>query len=342
MKKPCLPTTAHHQHQHHHHHHHHHHKKSKARTKLSPLLENACSPISKESTPHRQPSPLTTGTSMATTPTRDNMSLGGTCQQSVAGTSAPPPPPPPPPPVAAPIAVPPVVALPMSTATMTTTTGARLQPISHHPALNRTTTVGLTLANPALNQQLLAVAHAPTAAAAAVALKFPPNLLSLPAQMPHHPPPPRPPHGHFLLAQPQQSCAFPPPAHPQLQAAAAAAPLSYYNSNNPLVSASSPVLQGYSMVPTAGTPPGYYPIVNFIPSRNPYIPYCSPESYPHHHHHHTQHMMSPHDTSAGRLTAIAANATLSEEGRQQEKKKLKSVPPWFIFSNNRSEKVSSY
>ena len=47
--------------------HHHRQKRSKARTKLSPLLENACSPIAK--TDNHQPSPLAT-TQLITTPTR--------------------------------------------------------------------------------------------------------------------------------------------------------------------------------------------------------------------------------------------------------------------------------
>lgn len=95
---------------------------------------------------------------------------------------------------------------------------------------------------------------------------------------------------------------------------------------NPLVSmCTTQPLQGYNAnvmynTPGAIPPPSYMPLVNLVTTPTPAM--ATPPSYMY-----NMQMMSPErNTEAGMTGSV-------------EMKALQSVPPWFIFSSNRSDKV---
>ena len=113
---------------------------------------------------------------------------------------------------------------------------------------------------------------------------------------------------------------------------------------NPLVSmCNTSALCGYgNIVPsTAGTIPGaYLPFMNLVaptpPNTATYLPYSSYPPSMHHLMAFNKNSCEIESSSSGRSSS--SQVSIDEEKR--DKKQLQSVPPWFIFSNNRSEKVS--
>lgn len=100
---------------------------------------------------------------------------------------------------------------------------------------------------------------------------------------------------------------------------------------NPLV-CSNPALQGYHAAPMSG----YLPIVGLMaPPTNPasYLSYNGPYSPD------TQLVsINASYDSSGRSNS---RMVVDESARDNSIRHMTSVPPWFIFSNNRSEKVRS-
>lgn len=273
VKRPCLRVPR---------------RKTKARTKLSPLLENACSPISKDSSAQLHPSPLTTALVTTPTPEREHVAVSLSYQQPPLNISSAPlgssisqPNPPPPP----------------------------------HPTFIGNSLLAASVSrNIPLGQKLLSTATSPitltrpfpTAASAII-----PFSTTQIAQT----------HQNLFLQQQQNALS-------RLQASIA---------YNPLVSVcSNSALQGYgSIIPntTAGIQ-GYFPFVSLVAPPNPasYLSYNNPYTTDAH----VMSMNSSYNNSRGR--GNCSRVVLDESRR--DSKHMRSVPPWFIFSNNRSEKVS--
>lgn len=275
------------------------HKKSKARTKLSPLLENACSPISKDSGPLHHPSPLTTA--LATTPTRGVSEAHHHHHHHQ---------------VSAPNTSHLRVGLAATTSHLVMTPSAlphQALPISScppHPGPTYIRGGGFPAAakqgSTSLGQKLL---NAATASPITLNRHFPASSALLPL------PPTQ-------IPQPRQNLLLQAHHNPlRLQS-----PFAY----NPLAAACSNSFSAHNSI-TAGGIQGYFPFVSLVaPPTNP-AAYLSP--YPP-----DTHFVSM-NSSGGDASGRNCSQLVFDEGRR-DAKQMKSVPPWFIFSNNRSEKVS--
>lgn len=261
VKRPCFRA--------------HHSRKSKARTKLSPLLENACSPISKDSVV--QPSPL--AVTLGTTPTQDAAATVSRPQH-----------------------------LPVPPAT-----------ISSVPAV---LPVSMPRPSPVAPPPPLGFLGSGSLLAAGQKLLSPPAVLNRPfpavsAFLPFSTAP--------FTTQPQNMLLQQNPFG-RLQT-----PFPYTS----LVPAcNNSALQGYSIIPnTAGgmslplvglmAPPPNHP-ASYLSYSNPYMSDS----------HLAMSGGSFSDSSSCRNVGVGDGNARKEAARH-----MGSVPPWFIFSNNRSEKV---
>ncbi len=308
IKRPCLhPPSSHHL------------KNSKARTKLSPLLENACSPISKDSSGQQHhPSPLTTALSttpvktlavVSTASSHQDHTHHHTHQQALPRLSS---------------ATPTVTApLPYPSSTSLSLPPPHTHP---HPAFigsGGLLAAGMAARNSSLGQQLMSTAT-PTIS---LARPFPAVSAFLPQMT----------QPHAILHQ-----------NPQLPHLQGAFPY------NPLVSSTAP-LRGYGGIIPQTTP--YFPFVGLMapppPPPTSYLSYAASTPYLHQQHHHApppssdRHHHAPHHhvVAMNNSSYDSSSASLShsrmvlDDSSRRDNKQLQSVPPWFIFSNNRSEKV---
>ena len=279
FKRQCLPTpTQKHQ------------RKSKARTKLSPLLENSYSPIFKDTS--HLPSPLTTA--LATTPM-----MGVPFNViSQASTS-------------------PLVPLPqpVHSTSHTSFSQSSLPPVMlppHHapllgPRVLASTAVSGT-GSLVRAQPLLGGSTSTTIPHPSLPYNFPAGLLKQQQLQQVSTP-------HALQTQLLRPLSIP-QLHPT------SLPF------NPLVpGCNTQPLQGYNnnnVICNAVPPPGYLPLVSLVTTPTTLVP--------------TPTTLMP---TPSYLYAPYTNNTqmMPLERSVEGKTTLQSVPPWFIFSNNRSEKV---
>lgn len=295
IKKPRLPTPTHKQQ------HRQSCKKSKARTKLSPLLENSYSPIFKDPSHLPNPSPLTTA--LATTPTR------GVSFNMIPQTSALPHPPPPP------------SHGTTHTSSFLTTAQSSLPlvpPIPRPTSLFEARVLASTIGGGTgslIGRQPLLSGSSPTNPTL--------HYNSFPAVS-----------GLLKTSQQQQQQQFHQVSTPHAsQTLLGPISISQLHHStlpfNPLVPAcSTQALQGYNNAnmiyntPGVIPPPGYMPLVMTTPTQAMGTPNYLYTQYGH-----------------GMQTMPLDRNTEQRIISSMEKKTLQSVPPWFIFSNNRSEKV---
>lgn len=262
-------------------------KKSKARTKLSPLLENSYSPIFKDG---HLPSPLTNA--LATTPTRglpySVISNPASSMLSQLPSQMP--------------------TISPSVPTVSQPPRPFLAPPASRPtSLFGAGTIARAPGGPLLGTQSLLSTSSPT-------IQYSPfqgvsgllnpskDRLQISTQ-----PPTQPMVGSISLSQlHQSSLTFNP-----LAAACGTQAIRGYNSTS-------------AVTPSNITHPTYVPLVMTTPTQPLPAPSC---------------LYAPYTSN----TPIVTLDRTSEQQRLSssvEKKALQSVPPWFIFSNNRSEKVS--
>ena len=312
VKKPCLHAATSHR------------RKSKARTKLSPLLENACSPISKDPSTQHQPSPLTTA--LATTPTSGDVTTPTTdldisTAQPSSSSSAP------------------HLATPTSNAHLHAPPPPPQQQQQAFLGSGLLAAGGVGVAPPNTPSQKFLSA----AAVAATPITRPFSAVSalLPLPTTQLPPPPQG-HQNLLIQQNPLSrlqASF--PYNPQLVSAT-------------MCAATSP-LQRYANTIIPSTIHSYFPLVGLVapPPANVVAPPPSHHRHPHHHHPAASYLSysNPYSTSEPHLLPMnssydgsgrgyGGSRSVSMDESRRDSKQMRSVPPWFIFSNNRSEKVS--
>lgn len=270
VKRPCFRAP------------HHRSRKSKARTKLSPLLENACSPISRDTVPY--PSPL--AVTLVTTPTRN---------------------------VAADFSRPQHLAVPATTsscsgmaAVVSVPRPSPVPPPLGFLGSNGLLAAGVARGVPSISNQKLLSPPAPSPMV--LNRPFPAVSTFLPLSTTQF----TQPHQNLLIQNPLTRLQTPFP----------------YNPLVPVCNSSA--LQGYaSIIPNTagGIPPSYLPLVGLMAPPPNYLSYSNP-------------YISDTHIVAMSSSGSDTSGQACGQGEEGTRRHMGSVPPWFIFSNNRSEKVS--
>ena len=271
------------------------HKKSKARTKLSPLLENSYSPIFKDG---HLPSPLTTA--LATTPTR-GLSYGIISQ--------------------APASILPQVPAQASITPLPSSLPAVSQPPRPFlaPPTSRPTTLfganamarGPPPGGPLLGTQALLGVSSPNPTLQYHPFQAVPGLINPAAK------------DRLQLSAHQHTS-----AHPMLNSLSLAqlrpSSLAFSSLATAGVSQGVRAYNSSGIFTPANIAPGYMPLVMTTPTQPLPAPSC---------------MYAPYTSNPQLVNLDKSTEERKLGGSAMDKKTLQSVPPWFIFSDNRSEKV---